>query len=563
MKRIFGLSLFLFTSNLLAITIDDFNTNQAKEYVTSSVPQKSSSVASNGALGGYRSIHTEWISGPRCNGGPAACAHASSHVGESELFHSQDSEVKARMLVTWDGDSTVETFSNSIPSSLVGGGSGFGAIDLTRDGATAIVLPLTSFDFGGGTPVQVLLRVYSSDTLFSDASVDLNSSTLNRDLTFGFNSGSFDAFFVGAADFKSVRAIQLFVTSLELGSGGSDLRFSSIRTNGECSLVPQNSSSGYQIYGDCGFCYDQDQQKNECGLCPQHSLYNNCRDCADEICLLEGRNPQNGECRMVNQPDTCGVCNGDGSSCADCNGVPNGGAKLDLCNVCGGNNSCLDCNGVPFGQSKLDNCGVCNGNNSSCVTCTSIDVSPLLFALDAEAKNQELPIQRMLRELVKYDNRPTNVRLRAKLSAKARELQVRNWVISWTVEGMNTQCVEAGSLALCDFSDLGVGLGDEFGPRSLCLDPNSASQNIPSYCSIRPVNQDQVNEYRLHAEELWRLTEQVAKILNKRKNKVGAFEANKLKRARKAGLNRGSRAYKQALALANRVPLKSVSCTAP
>lgn len=562
-------AILILASSSFAITIDNFETNQPREFVTSSQTSKSSSVASVSALGGYRSIFTQWISGPSCNGEPSSCLQASSTVGGSELAHGQEPTVKARFLVTWDGDSTVESFSNPIPSNLLASGSGFGSIDLTKDGATAILLPLETFDFGGSTPVRVRVRIYSSETLFSEAQVDLTAFAIGRVLSFGFSSGgTFDSTFsaspeaLGAANVSSIRAIQLFVSSLNPGNGGTDITFSSVKTNGECELVPQNSSSGYKIYGDCGFCYDQSQQKNDCGLCPQHPLYTNCKDCAGNPCILEG-SPVNGNCRKEAQLDVCGVCNGNGSSCADCNGVPNGGTQLDLCNVCGGNNSCLDCADVPFGQSKPDNCGVCNGDNSSCVSCTAIDVSPLMFALDAEAKNQELPIQRMLRELVKYDNRPRNIRLRAKLGAKARELQIRNWVVSWTVEGMNTQCVEAGSLALCDFSDLGDGLGDEFGPRSLCVDPNSASQNIPSYCSIRAVNQAQVNEYRLHAEELWGLTERVARILNKQKNKVATLEANKLKRARKAGLNRGSRAYKQALALANRVPLKSVSCTAP
>ena len=32
--------------------------------------------------------------------------------------------------------------------------------------------------------------------------------------------------------------------------------------------------------------------------------------------------------------DACGMCGGDGSSCADCAQVPNGGKSVDICGVC-------------------------------------------------------------------------------------------------------------------------------------------------------------------------------------------------------------------------------------
>lgn len=38
--------------------------------------------------------------------------------------------------------------------------------------------------------------------------------------------------------------------------------------------------------------------------------------------------------------DECGVINGDNSTCAGCDGVPNSGLYVDDCGVCGGNNEC-------------------------------------------------------------------------------------------------------------------------------------------------------------------------------------------------------------------------------
>ena len=41
--------------------------------------------------------------------------------------------------------------------------------------------------------------------------------------------------------------------------------------------------------------------------------------------------------------DECGVCGGDNSTCADCNGVPNGDAELDECGVCDGPGQEYEC----------------------------------------------------------------------------------------------------------------------------------------------------------------------------------------------------------------------------
>lgn len=37
--------------------------------------------------------------------------------------------------------------------------------------------------------------------------------------------------------------------------------------------------------------------------------------------------------------DACGVCLGDNSTCAGCDGVPNSGAATDECGTCGGDGS--------------------------------------------------------------------------------------------------------------------------------------------------------------------------------------------------------------------------------
>jgi hypothetical protein len=96
--------------------------------------------------------------------------------------------------------------------------------------------------------------------------------------------------------------------------------------------------------------------------------------------------------------DACGECDGDGSTCADCAGTPDGSLEFDACHVCGGDGvsckdcegvlrgkkivdecgdcvdilskhyrpQCYDCEGVPFGTSKRDMCGGCPADNQHC-----------------------------------------------------------------------------------------------------------------------------------------------------------------------------------------------------
>lgn len=64
--------------------------------------------------------------------------------------------------------------------------------------------------------------------------------------------------------------------------------------------------------------------------------------------------------------DACGVCEGDGTSCLDCNGDMHGSSVADLCDICNGDNACLDCMGTPHGSAVLDVCGVCGGTGAAC-----------------------------------------------------------------------------------------------------------------------------------------------------------------------------------------------------
>ena len=75
---------------------------------------------------------------------------------------------------------------------------------------------------------------------------------------------------------------------------------------------------------------------------------------------------------VLQRPDECGVCGGDGASCRGCDGVINSGVEFDQCNVCGGNNACLGCDGIPFSGLVVDICGECGGMNVSCTGCDGV-----------------------------------------------------------------------------------------------------------------------------------------------------------------------------------------------
>ena len=71
--------------------------------------------------------------------------------------------------------------------------------------------------------------------------------------------------------------------------------------------------------------------------------------------------------------DDCNVCNGDGTSCVvagctdntACNYNDQANLDDDSCEF----TSCAGCDGVPNSGATLDDCGVCGGDNSSCTGC--------------------------------------------------------------------------------------------------------------------------------------------------------------------------------------------------
>jgi hypothetical protein len=126
-----------------------------------------------------------------------------------------------------------------------------------------------------------------------------------------------------------------------------------------CGKCDSNSTNDCEM--DCAGVWGGTASSNLCGVCAGDDI---------SVCFLWG-------CDGVRSSDTivdrCGVCGGNGSSCADCSGIPFGNKRLDNCGSCDADisNDCtLDCAGIWGGHAALDTCAVCNGDGTACLNAT-------------------------------------------------------------------------------------------------------------------------------------------------------------------------------------------------
>eukprot|EP01134_Creolimax_fragrantissima_P007152 CFRG7152T1 len=101
-------------------------------------------------------------------------------------------------------------------------------------------------------------------------------------------------------------------------------------------------------------------------------------------------------CTFVNICDECGICGGDGASCAGCENLAESSSKstsmalavLDVCGVCGGaGQTCEGCDGRNGSNLALDICGVCGGDGRSCVELKLLVVGESRQLSEAETGN--------------------------------------------------------------------------------------------------------------------------------------------------------------------------------
>jgi len=117
----------------------------------------------------------------------------------------------------------------------------------------------------------------------------------------------------------------------------------------DCAGVP----NGLSVYDNCGeycmiFVMFEGAPESSCS---QYCDADPTNDCVEDCAGIWGGD-------LVD--DECGVCGGDNSSCADCNGEPNGTNWVSDCGCVPDYNSgddCDDCAGVPDGDSWVSDCG--------------------------------------------------------------------------------------------------------------------------------------------------------------------------------------------------------------
>jgi hypothetical protein len=129
----------------------------------------------------------------------------------------------------------------------------------------------------------------------------------------------------------------------------------------------------------------------------------------------------------------------------DCLGVPNGQAQLDQCGVCNGTNACLDCNGVPNGGAVLDRCNVCAGDGTSCLGCTTENVTSTNLFIDGKAFDQHA-----LNKLIGHDLKAVDKKSKKfvkRLLEKSTEHYNDAWVTVWT--GLPVEIQSCTNTELC------------------------------------------------------------------------------------------------------------------
>ena len=176
-------------------------------------------------------------------------------------------------------------------------------------------------------------------------------------------------------------------------------------------------------------------------------------------------------------PDECGVCGGDNSTCLDCAGIPNGGNEIDQCGICGGDGtSCLDCAGVIDGSGIMhegiccrsgiiDRCGVCDGDGSSCLECESIDITDTQTNIDSNSELQARVVKKLGRKLLKYTGDDSLKKFVVKKREEANAIHMDIWNLAWSIPSIQTSCQ---NFEFCIQSDNSVVI-EEFGTKSARL----------------------------------------------------------------------------------------------
>ena len=363
-----------------------------------------------------------------------------------------------KVTIIWDGDTD-----NNLNR------TGLGGIDFKQDGSTKFILKDFTHDLSlaQGAFTKLTIKVYSSPSSFSRIErTYAGEINIPQDEEFLFDQFAIDPGALTGANFNSIGAIELIVDAAN--ANAVDMGFSSFRTD-QCGRVPDTNKK--VLYpevcdnydNDCDNLVDEDfPLKNAtCSVgtapclvsgtyvCSQAGALT-CNGSVEEAQACEATKGCDGQPASGKVRDVCGVCGGNGSSCLGCDNKPNSGLLNDICSVCGGNGkSCLDCNGQAFGTAKLDRCGICEGDGNSCIKCIETDLSPIFKAMDGGAKEQEAVVRQLLNRIstTRYGKKVSTKKYISETLQLARELQILNWILSWTTMPINNR--QCDNSALC------------------------------------------------------------------------------------------------------------------
>ena len=101
-------------------------------------------------------------------------------------------------------------------------------------------------------------------------------------------------------------------------------------------------------------------------------------------------------------------------------------------------NGCfLDCAGVIDGTAALDECGVCNGDGASCNECEGQDIRNQQFALDGSSRS----LSGIVKKGVSFFRANTGKRKAgAALLKRADSLYLDSWTAIWSISSIQLQC---------------------------------------------------------------------------------------------------------------------------
>ncbi|MCB0333029.1 MAG: hypothetical protein KDD55_05985, partial [Bdellovibrionales bacterium] len=104
----------------------------------------------------------------------------------------------------------------------------------------------------------------------------------------------------------------------------------------------------------------------------------------------------------------------------------------------------VDCLGVAGGDAEYDRCGVCEGDGMSCIDCEDFDVENILFSMDGVADEQANIIKQLTKRYKKAAKGTSKEQLaknyRLKTNLRADELFTQNWTFTWSTPTIVTQC---------------------------------------------------------------------------------------------------------------------------